>query len=352
MTTIDKTKPVMITGATGYVAGWIVKRLLDEGLTVHAPIRSPDNPEKTKYLDALAANAPGTIKYYKADLLQQGSYDDAAAGCELIIHTASPFVTSVKDAKRDLLDPALIGTENVLQTASTTPSVKRVVLTSSCVALYGDAVDTRAYPQQTMTEAHWNTTSSLDHQPYSFSKVMAEKKAWEVAKAQKQWDLVVVNPSFVLGPGINPQATSESFAIVKQMGDGTMKMGCPDFNIGCVDVRDLAQIHYDAGFTPSAEGRHIASAENLSFLALADLVRDKYGATYPLPKKTLPKWLVWLLAPASGLSRKMVANNVGHPWQADNSKSKKALHASYRPMKETMNDFFEQMVAVNAFAKK
>ena len=94
---IDTSKPVMLTGATGYVAGWIVKKLLVEGHTVHAPVRDPENKAKTKYLDELAANAPGTIKYLKADLLTSGSYNEAMAGCELVIHTASPFTLKTKN---------------------------------------------------------------------------------------------------------------------------------------------------------------------------------------------------------------------------------------------------------------
>ena len=86
----------MVTGATGYVAGWIVKKLLDEGLTVHAPVRNPDNIESLKYLDALASKSKGQIKYFKADLLKEGSYDEAMKDCELVFHTASPFINTVK----------------------------------------------------------------------------------------------------------------------------------------------------------------------------------------------------------------------------------------------------------------
>lgn len=348
---IDKSKPIMLTGATGYVAGWIAKKLLDEGLTVHAPIRSPENKEKTKYLDQLAANSPGTINYFKADLLNPGSYDEAAKGCELIIHTASPFTTNTKDPQKDLIDPALKGTENVLNSANKSSSVKRVVLTSSCAAIYGDAQDIANYPKQTMTEEQWNTTSSLTNSPYNYSKTLAEKKAWEMEKAQDRWDLVTINPSLVIGPGINPDATSESFNIIKQLGNGDMKMGAPKMNIGCVDVRDVAEAHYRAGFTPSASGRHITSAENLSLLKLADMLRPKYGNEYPLPKNTMPKWLIWLISPMMGVSRKFVSNNMGYPWNADNSKSKKELGMQYRPIKETINEFFEQMVEHGAFDK-
>ncbi len=344
MKTIDRNKPVLVTGATGYVAGRLVEKLLQEGLTVHAPVRHPDDSTKLAYLNAIADNSKGEIKYFKADLLQKSSYNEAMEGCELVFHTASPFISSVKDPQRDLVDPALQGTENVLNSANATDSVKRVVLTSSCAAIIGDAKDCESYPNGIATEEQWNTTSTVDHQAYSYSKTVAEKKAWEINKKQDRWDLVVVNPSLVLGPGINPNATSESFNIVRQLGDGSMKSGAPEFYIGAVDVRDLSFAHYQAGFTPEAEGRHIVSAENISFLDLSKALQTKYGNAFPFPKKTLPKFLVWLAAPAIGLKRKMIKLNVGYKWQVDNSKGKQTLGINYRPISESIVEFFQQMI--------
>lgn len=351
MKTIDKNKPVMVTGATGYVAGWIVKELLDHGITVHAPVRDPQNKEKLKYLNQLAENTHGTIKYFAADLLKEGSYDEAMEGCELVFHTASPFINKVKDPQKDLVDPALKGTQNVLESVNKTLSVKRVVLTSSCAAVYGDAKDMLNLPNGTATEEHWNTTSTLKHQAYSFSKVVAEKEAWKINNAQDRWDLVVINPSFVIGPGINPYGTSESFNIVKQLGDGSTKMGVPGLYFGFNDVRDLAIAHYRAGFIPDAKGRHIISHGNMPLLELASFLTEEYGDAYPFPKKEMPKWLVWLVGPIFGIKRKMVANNVGYPFKVDNSKSKQVLNMQYRPIKESIVDFFQQMIDNGVFKK-
>jgi nucleoside-diphosphate-sugar epimerase len=352
MKNIDKTKPVMITGATGYVAGWIVKKLLEEGFTVHAPIRNPENKGSRKYLDAIADKSKGTIKYFKADLLQEGSYDEAMKCCELVFHTASPFINKVKDPQKDLVDPALIGTRNVLASVNRTESVKRVVLTSSVAAIIGDAKDCEDYPDGIANEAQWNTTSSLDHQPYPYSKTVAEQAAWEINKAQNRWDLVVINPSLVIGPGLNPNATSESFNLLKQLGDGSMKQGVPSFYIGVVDVRDLAEAQYAAGFKPEAEGRHIISAENTDFLSLSLMLRKKYGSAYPLPQKTMPKFLIWLAAPMAGFKRKMISLNVGYKWRVDNSKSIKELDMKYRPIEISIVDFFQQMIDNNVFSKR
>lgn len=340
-------KTAMVTGATGYVAGWVVKRLLEAGFTVHAPVRDPENPEKLKYLNAIADQAPGNIRYFKADLLVEGSYSEAMQGCDVVFHTASPFTVAVKDPQKELIEPAQLGTRNVLETANQTESVKRVVLTSSCAAIYGDNADLALTAKGAFTEEDWNQTSSLDHQPYSYSKTLAEKEAWKIAKAQDRWDLVVINPSFVIGPGINPRGTSESFNLVRQLGDGTMKAGVPDWAMPAVDVRDLAEAHYRAAVTPEAEGRHIISGHNTSFPELAKVLRAHYGDAYPFPKKALPKWLVWLVGPLAdkNLTRKMISLNVNLPFRADNSKGVRELGMTYRPIEESIVDFFEQMIA-------
>lgn len=348
MTEIDRTKPVLVTGATGYVAGWLVKKLLEEGLTVHAAVRDPKNKTKLAHLDELAANSSGSIKYFKADLLQEGSYAEAMEGCELVYHTASPYTLDVKDPQKELIDPALNGTRNVLQQANNTPSVKRVVVTSSCAAIYSDAIDCEKAPNGVLTEKVWNTTSSLDYNPYSYSKTLAEQEAWKIAENQDKWDLVVVNPAGVFGPALNPKSsTSESTNIMKQMADGTMKAGVPNIGIGVVDVRDLAEAHYQAGFKPEANGRNIIVGHNTSFLEMAQTLNKHFGDKYPVPNKALPKWLLWLVGPLvnKAITRDFVKKNVNIEWKADNSKGKRELGLNYRSLEETMVDDFNALIS-------
>ncbi len=351
MTQIDKTKPVLVTGATGYVASWLVKRLLEEGLTVHAAVRNPQK-DKVAHLDELAQKSPGIIRYFKSDLLEEGSYAEAMKGCELVFHTASPFITVVADPQRDLIEPAVKGTGNVLLTAKKTPSVKRVVVTSSCAAIYTDAIECHEAPKGMLTEDIWNTTASIDYQPYSHSKTLAEMKAWEIAGSQSQWDLVTINPALVMGPPLNPQATtSESFRILKQMGDGTFKRGAPKLGIGLVDVRDVADAHFEAGFKPDANGRYITVAQSTNFYDMAQVLIPKFGDKYPIPKSAVPKWLILIIGPLLNktLTRKFIRNNVNIEWKADNSKIKRELGITFRSMKETMEDSFQAMIESNIF---
>lgn len=353
MTTIDESAPVLVTGATGYVAGWLVKKLLAEGLTVHAAVRNPKNEKKLRHLNALADESPGTIRYFAADLLAPGSYAEAMQGCELVYHTASPFTTAVDDPVKQLIEPAQLGTRNVLEEANRTPTVKRVVLTSSCAAIYGDNADLARTPNGVFTEEVWNTSSSVDHQPYSYSKTLAEREAWEIAKKQERWDLVVMNPCLVMGPGVSADATSESFDIIRQFGDGRLASGVPRLGMGIVDVRDLAEAHYRAGFTPGANGRNIIAGHDSDLAEVGEILRKKYGKAYPIPTRTLPKWLVWLVGPMTNgtLTRKVVSLNIGLPWKGDNTKGVRELGLTYRPLEETVVDMFQQLADTGAFAR-
>ncbi len=346
MINVDKTCPVLVTGASGYVAGRIVEKLLKEGFQVHAAIRDIQNPEKRKWLDQLEKDLPGSLRYFETDLLKEGSYFEAMQGCSYVFHTASPFKIDVRDPEKDLIAPALLGTQNVLNEVNRTSSVKRVVLTSSCAAIYGDNIDLRNTPNGVFTEDIWNVTSSISHQPYSYSKTLSEREAWKISEGQGRWSLVVMNPSLVVGPGVNPFGTSESFSFVRQLGDGTMKQGVPCWGFGVVDVRDVAEAHFRAAFDEKAQGRYIISGHNTDLVEMARVLLSRYGKSFPIPRRAMPKFLVWLLAPMvnSGMTRKMVSRNVNHLWKASSQKSIRDLGMTYRSLEESMTDFFQQMI--------
>jgi nucleoside-diphosphate-sugar epimerase len=342
---IDKTKPVLVTGGNGYIASWLVKYLLEQGVNVRATVRDPSNEKKVGHLKRVAAKTPGKLTLFQADLLQAGAFNGPMKGCELVFHTASPFVImGIKDAQKELVDPAVQGTRNVLEAANRNDSVKRVVLTSSVVAIYGDAQDIRQTQDGVFTEGYWNTTSSLDHQPYNYSKVAAEKVAWEMAKAQNRWDLVVINPGLVLGPSLTNASDSTSLSTMLQFVDGTLKMGAPKLEFGVVDVRDVAIAHIQAGFTPTASGRHICVSDSISMLAMGQLLRQRFGGRYHFPRREIPKFLVWLVAPMSGLTRQFVSANVGFPLKFDNSYTRKDLGLTFRPVEQTLVEHFQQMI--------
>jgi nucleoside-diphosphate-sugar epimerase len=345
MQTIDSTKPILVTGGTGYLASWIVKQLLDQGFTVRTTVRNLAQRDKYAHLTDLAVKSKGVLMFFEADLLKKGSFAEAMSGCELVIHTASPFkISGIKNAQKELVEPALEGTRNVLDSVNKTESVKRVVLTSSVVAIFGDAIDLAKTEKDIFTEEHWNFSSSVAHQPYSYSKTVAEKLAWEIAGEQSRWDLLTINPGFIMGPSLSKRTDSTSIEIMIQLATGKFKTGVPTGNMSFVDVRDVAKSHILAGFTPNASGRHICTSADKSFLDMADALRNDYPE-FPLPKKFIPKWLFSLIAPMVGFTRKYVKLNVGYDIRMDNSYIKKDLGMNFIPFDQTITDHFKQLLA-------
>ncbi|MCR2747694.1 aldehyde reductase [Limnobacter sp. YS8-69] len=345
MATIELNKPVCVTGASGYIASWIVKYLLEEGFTVHATVRDSSKAGSVAHLWKRAEGAKGTLKLFDADLIKPGSFKAAIEGCELVIHTASPFVIKgFTDPHAALIRPAVEGTANVLNCCNAVQTVRRVVLTSSVASIYGDAVEILKAPGGVFTEQLWNNTSSENHQPYSYSKVMAERKAWEICKNQSGWDLVTINPSLVMGPSLTTQTQSTSIDVMRDLGSGRQRTGVPMLEFGIVDVREVARAHILAGFNAKAQGRYILSAHTASLLQMATILRARFPK-YPLPKKQLPKFLVKLVAPiAAGVSREFIEKNVGYALLFDSSRSTSGLGVKYRPLTETLCDHFAQMI--------
>jgi nucleoside-diphosphate-sugar epimerase len=333
-------RPVLVTGASGYIAGWIVKYLLDEGRTVHATVR---DTARAGHLEKLAASAPGTLRLFRADLLEEGSFDAAMAGCGTVMHTASPFVLEgFRDAHEALVRPALEGTRNVLQSALRTPDVKRVVLTSSVAAVHGDNADLAATRREAFTEDDWNETSSVRHNPYQYSKLVAEREAWRLQALQQKWDLVTINPGMVYGPSLTAASHSASIDTLLQLGDGRLRIGVPRLTYGVVDVREVARAHLLAAFTPGAQGRHLLVARDITMLGIADILRERFGNRYPFPRWEVPKAMAWSFGPLVGpVTRKFISRNVGHPVKFDNRKSLR-LGVQYRPVAETFAEHFQQ----------
>jgi nucleoside-diphosphate-sugar epimerase len=344
---VNKSNPVLVTGATGYVAGVLIKELLDEGLTVHATVRDASKKDRFQYLQELADKSPGNIKFFSADLLKQGSFKDSMQGCSVVFHTASPFIVTGKDTdpQTDLVEPAVMGTENVLNEATNTTTVKRVVLTSSVAAINSDASDAKKTKSGALTEDNWNRKSSLDYGPYSYSKTLAEQKAWTIAGTQAQWTLNTINPSFVMGPGLKYHETSESYKSFIMIAGGELKSACPGLAVGVVDVRDVAHAHVVAGFAEKATGRHILSASNTSFFGIAQALLPKYK-DYPIPTFKAPFFILYMIGPYLGsLTREFIWNNMDVETNLDNTKSKKDLGIEYRSLEETLGDMMEQLIA-------
>ena len=339
-----QTKTVLVTGATGYIASWMVKFLLEQGHTVHAAVRDKENKIKTKHLSDIASKSKGVLKFFESDLLKDGSYRKAMENCEIVFHTASPFIMDSRNPKTEVIDPAIKGTRNVITSVNMIDAVKKVVLTSSVAAIYGNAEDANQVPNKTFNEEMWNHSSRPDDGEYSYSKTQAEKEAWKLNKGQSRWKLVTINPSFVVGPALNPFANFESKKFMLQMGNGYLRMGVPDVNLAMVDVRDTAKAHILAGFNDSAVGRFIISENSYKLIDIGKYLRKKFGQKYPIPWFVTPKFLAWLFSPFLGVKRTFIKKNVGYDFYFDNKKSVNELGLNYLSVEKSASDFFQQFI--------
>ena len=232
----------------------------------------------------MAAELPGTLELRRADLLDEGCFDSIVDGAGVVLHTASPVVVGkVKDPFSEVIEPAVRGTENVLASVGRSDSVRRVVFTSSIAAIFGDAADIEDTPNGVFTEDSWNRTSTPKHQTYSYSKRVAEERAWAIAGRQRQWSLVSINPGFVFGPSQTPRVDSESIRLMRRFVRGGFRVGVPDTHIAFVDVRDVARAHVEAAVREDASGRYIVVSECRSMLEIGQMLERRFGDAYPFP---------------------------------------------------------------------
>ena len=298
-------------------------------------VRSLGKPRDVETLRQLPG-AAARLELVEADLMRPGSFGPAAVGCERVIHTASPYVLDVQDAARDLVLPALEGTRAVLGACVRAGSVTRLVLTSSIVAINDEPPHDRL-----LTEADWNRESSLDRNPYSYSKAEAERAAWAfVQEEEPRFDLVVINPSLVLGPSLMASLNTSNQVLARILSGRFPAV--ISLAWGVVDVRDVAEAHVRAMENPAAHGRYICSAETLSMRAIVDLLAGHgYRDGYKLPTRSLESrvggWLAYLSSYAQphGMGS-YLRTHVGRVPRFDTTKIRTELGLSFRPASETI----------------
>ncbi len=342
--------PVLVTGASGFIASHIVQQLLESGYRVRGTVRDPDKTRADGYLTGL----PGALERLElatADLLTPGAFDDAVRDCEYVIHTASPYAIDVADPQRDLVDPAVGGTISVLGSCRDVDSMRRVVLTSSVAAITDQA------DGHLNTESDWNTRSSLTRNPYYYSKTLAEQAAWQFMEAGKpRFDLVVINPFFVIGPSLVPGINTSHTSLIG-LTNGTIPAVLA-LQWPLVDVRDVARAHIMAMENPAAAGRYIVAAETRTVRQVVELLRaNGWGDRYKLPTigldnavgAALTRFAAGFQAPGT---RDYMRNHLGGEMRFDNSKVRRELGLNFRDVDETILDTMDDLERWGHLGKK
>lgn len=328
--------PVLVTGATGFIAAEIVKQLLDDGYRVRGTTRDVEKARQGGELTSLEG-AAGRLELVAADLNEPGAFTEHMAGCEYVMHTASPYTLDVEDPQRDLVDPAVNGTLSILESAAATPSVRRVVLTSSFAAISNGP---RKDPYD---ESDWSTTNSVDRGPYAFSKTIAEKAAWDFMESEdRHFDLIVINPTGVIGPSVVDRV-NQTHEFMVGMTNG-QSPAIIDISFPVVDVRDVARAHIKAMETPSAEGRYLVSAGALNFRRYVEIMNEEgLGEKYKLPKLGLDNRIGSVLVRGLMLTqprgvREFVNANLGAKFKLDTSKVETELGITWSSLDDAARD--------------
>ncbi|KAK9839285.1 hypothetical protein WJX81_005644 [Elliptochloris bilobata] len=328
---------VCVTGGTGYIAGAIVRRLLASGHSVRITCRDPGNEARLRYLRSLPG-ADRRLEVYKADLEHVGSFDTPVTGCDYVIHTASPVIMRPPKGKEVelVIRPAVAGVENVLASVAKSGSVRRVVMTSSVAAVVGDHWERGRH--HVFTEADWNLTAAETHLPYHRSKLLAEKRAYELCAEQDQWTLITIQPPVVQGPPPG-NVKCEVVGFMRKLLNGGYYPWAPPSGAGYVDIDDVAAAHTLAMVTPSAQGRYIVSARSMTLGHYVDLLRPEYSK-YKLPFLPLPLWVIWLNSllfggPVDLALLRAVHGKVPH---FDCSKAKRELGLTFMDTRRTAQD--------------
>ncbi|MFI4933380.1 MAG: SDR family oxidoreductase [Caulobacterales bacterium] len=331
---------VLVTGGSGYIGGWCVASLLERGYAVKTTVRSLGREADVRAsLSGVVADL-GRLTFHAAELTSDDGWDAAAAGCDYVLHVASPLgIVEPKDPS-ELIVPAREGARRVIN-AAIKAGAKRVVLTSS-VAATSKSEDLR---ESVSDETVWTDPNAPGVSAYAQSKTLAERAAWDLIGASGgSTTLATVNPALVLGPVMSGDY-SGSVQVVERLVSGRVP-GLPRLGFNIVDVRDVADLHIRAMTAPAAAGQRFIACGEFAWMAdLAALLRARLGeGGAKVPTRKIPDFVLRL----AGIFDKELASVVpglGRKHDYTNAKAQTLLGWKPRPMEETVLDCARSLIA-------
>jgi nucleoside-diphosphate-sugar epimerase len=331
----DKRGRVLVTGATGFVAGHCIGDLLARGYDVRGTVRNLKTADMAHLRPAIE-QASGAFELTEATLDADSGWAEAVNGCDYVLHVASPIPVKAPRHEDEVIRPAVGGTTRVL-TAAAKAEVKRVVCTSSLdVVTRNKATATRQ-----RTEADWSELAECN--AYAKSKLLSEKRAWDLA-ASHGIELAVVHPGAIIGPPLRVERNS-SADIVRRMLAGEMP-AIPPLHMAFTDVRDLAAGHRLALEVPEAKGnRYIFANGHLPMTGIAAILKEEYGPRgYKIATRELPAWTLRAAAFVNG-EAKLGADMLGIQHDVSVEKARRELGWVPRSLRESVLDTAESLIS-------
>jgi dihydroflavonol-4-reductase len=337
---------VLVTGGSGFLAGWQIVRLLQQGYEVRASLRDLARADEVRAAVAREIEPGERLGFVQADLGRDDGWREAVQGCRFVLHVASPFPVAQPKNADELITPAREGALRVLR-AAVAAKVERVVMTSSSAALSDPPLRPRPVP---LTEAHWTDVNAPGMTPYVKSKTLAERAAWEFMKtAGGATEFVVVLPTMIVGPVLSRDLAASVHA-VRRLLTGDMP-GLPRLGFPFVDVRDVAELQMLAMTRPEAAGERIAGAgQFLWFEEAAAILRRRLGGdAAKVPTRKVPNLVVRLVALRDPGARS-VLHELGQTRIVSSEKAQRLFGWRARPVEESLTDCARSLIALGLAA--
>jgi len=283
---------VTVTGASGYIGSYVVANLLARGRKVRATVRDVDDPLKVSHLKKLEIAEGGSIEIVEMDLFDSESVNSAIAGCTDLIHTAAAVRISAKDPQRDIVDPSVVGTQNVVAAIDAAGTVERFVHTSSTAAIR----PMKWKNGQVFTTETWADDATLENNPYGLAKVLAERvvREWHSDGKDKP-RMVTIHPSVVFGPPMSKTHLRGSLSFLNLFVRKKIPVLVP-IQINIVDVRDVAEAHVRALTMGQNAGRYLTVSGDMQFSEISNTLREFYPKLNT-PRFTLPYIIALIFGP-------------------------------------------------------
>ncbi len=322
---------VLVTGAAGFIGSHVVRELLSQGHSVRATVRNPINAEFLKQL-------PGSenLEIVQMDLLERGTVDAAVVGCNDVIHCAAALYVGVKDAQKDVVDPSIQGTQNLLDAIDAAGGISRLIHTSSVAAVRRNG----SKDGQTFSNADWCDNATVDSNAYGLAKAGAERLArdWVASKDDAERPRYVsINPSIVFGPVMSERHLKGSMTIL----DHLLKRKPPvllKMHMNIVDVRDVATAHIRAMTKGADGGRYIVFNASMWMPQVNAVLRKKIPER-KWPRIVLPKSLSYVLSVFHPqLTMSWVKHNIGTSCEYDSSPANQELGIEWIPVEDSIVD--------------